>query len=59
MRSDHEILIVGPPTLKARGYPFKAGAVPPDALLGPVWGRMPTLPPGQGMWWSWASSSPG
>ena len=47
MRSDHEILIVGPPTLKARGYPFKAGAVPPDELLGPVWGRMPMLPPGQ------------
>lgn len=47
-RSDHEILIVGPPTLKARDYPFRAGAAPPDELLGPVWGRMPMLPPGQG-----------
>jgi UDP:flavonoid glycosyltransferase YjiC (YdhE family) len=47
-RKGHEVLIVGPPTLKARGYPFKTGAVPPDEVLGPVWGRMPTLPPGQG-----------
>jgi UDP:flavonoid glycosyltransferase YjiC (YdhE family) len=47
-RNGHEILIVGPPTLKARGYPFKAGAVPPDEILGPLWGRMPSLPPGQG-----------
>ena len=47
-RADHEVLIVGPPTLKARGYPFRAGASPPDELLGPIWGRMPSLPPGQG-----------
>ena len=47
-RAGHEVLIVGPPTLKARGYPFRAGASPPDELLGPIWGRMPSLPPGQG-----------
>jgi UDP:flavonoid glycosyltransferase YjiC (YdhE family) len=47
-RNGHEVLIVGPPTLKARGYPFKAGAVPPDDVLGPLWGRMSSLPPGQG-----------
>ena len=44
----HEALIVGPPTLKARGYPFRAGASPPDEVLGPLWSRMPSLPPGQG-----------
>jgi UDP:flavonoid glycosyltransferase YjiC (YdhE family) len=44
----HEVLIVGPPTLKARGYPFEAGAVPPDEILGPLWAAMPSLPPGQG-----------
>jgi len=48
VRNEHEILIVGPPTLKARGYAFRAGAVPPDDILGPLWARMPSLPPGQG-----------
>ena len=47
-RAGHEVLIVGPPTLKSRGYPFRAGARPPDEILGPLWGRMPSLPPGQG-----------
>ena len=47
-RNGHETLIVGPPTLKARGYEFRAGASPPDELLGPLWGRMASLPPGQG-----------
>jgi UDP:flavonoid glycosyltransferase YjiC (YdhE family) len=47
-RHGHDVLIVGPPTLKARGYPFREGASPPDDVLGPVWGRMPSLPPGQG-----------
>jgi hypothetical protein len=44
----HETIIVGPPTLKASGYPFAAGASPPDDVLGPLWGRMPSLPPAQG-----------
>jgi hypothetical protein len=47
-RRGHEILVVGPPTLDARGYPFRAGAVPPPETLGPLWERMPSLPPGQG-----------
>lgn len=47
-RSAHETLVVGPPTLKSRGYEFKAGAAPPDEILGPLWERMPSLPPGQG-----------
>jgi UDP:flavonoid glycosyltransferase YjiC (YdhE family) len=47
-RSGHETLVVGPPTLKARGYPFEAGAVPPDEILGPLWRAMPSLPPAQG-----------
>jgi UDP-glucoronosyl and UDP-glucosyl transferase len=48
VRQGHETLIVGPPTLNARGYPFKAGAAPPDEVLGPIWREMPALPPGQG-----------
>ena len=47
-RNGHETLIVGPPTLKARGYAFEAGAAPPDEVLGPLWGAMPSLPPAQG-----------
>lgn len=47
-RGGHEALVVGPPGLKARGYEFKAGASPPDQVLGPIWARMPNLPPGQG-----------
>jgi len=44
----HEVLIVGPPTLKSRGLPFRAGASPPEEVLGPIWARMSSLPPGQG-----------
>jgi UDP:flavonoid glycosyltransferase YjiC (YdhE family) len=47
-RNGHETLIVGPPTLKSRGYPFRAGDVPPEEILGPLWGRMSSLPPAQG-----------
>ena len=48
VRGGHETLIVGPPTLKARGYEFRPGASPPDEILGPLWGGMASLPPGQG-----------
>jgi len=48
LRGGHEVLIVGPPELKAQGYPFRAGASPPGEVLGPIWARMPSLPPGQG-----------
>ena len=44
----HETLVVGPPTLKSRGYQFRAGATPPDEMLGPLWASMPSLPPAQG-----------
>src|SRR5688572_33279955 len=47
-RAGHEVLVVGPPTLDARGYPFRAGARPPEEVLGPLWARMPSLPPAQG-----------
>jgi UDP:flavonoid glycosyltransferase YjiC (YdhE family) len=51
-RAGHEVLVVGPPVLAARaeaaGYPFRAGARPPDEVLGPVWESVPRLPPGQG-----------
>ena len=47
-RGGHETLLVGPPTLKARGYEFRPGASPQDEILGPLWGRMASLPPGQG-----------
>jgi hypothetical protein len=29
LRDGHEVLIVGPPTLDARGYPLRVGAAPP------------------------------
>jgi UDP:flavonoid glycosyltransferase YjiC (YdhE family) len=48
LRNGHEALVVGPPALDAKGYPFRAGAHPPDEELGPVWGSMPSQPPGQG-----------
>ena len=48
VRAGHETLIVGPPGLRARGYEFEPGASPPDEILGPLWGRMSSLPPGQG-----------
>ena len=44
----HETLVVGPPALKSRGYPFRAGAAPPDEVLGPLWASMSSLPPAQG-----------
>jgi UDP:flavonoid glycosyltransferase YjiC (YdhE family) len=47
-RRGDEVLIVGPPTLKAGEYPFRAGATPPAEELGPVWETMPRQPPGQG-----------
>ena len=47
-RAGHETLVVGPPTLKSRGYQFTAGASPPDHILGPLWGGMSSLPPAQG-----------
>ena len=43
----HEVMLAGPPTLDPRGYPFHEGASPPDEILGPLWQRLPTLPPGQ------------
>ncbi len=47
-RTGHEALVVGPPTLKARGYDFEAGAAPPNHVVGPLWASMPSLPPAQG-----------
>ena len=47
-RNGHDALVVGPPALKSRGYAFTPGAAPPDEVLGPLWGRMGSLPPAQG-----------
>jgi Erythromycin biosynthesis protein CIII-like, C-terminal domain/Erythromycin biosynthesis protein CIII-like, N-terminal domain len=48
VRNGHEVLVVGPPTLDPRGYPFRAGAVPPEEVLRPVWDAIPRQPPAQG-----------
>jgi UDP:flavonoid glycosyltransferase YjiC (YdhE family) len=48
LRQGHEILVAGPPTLDPRGYPFRAGASPPEDVLRAVWDSMPRQPPGQG-----------
>jgi hypothetical protein len=34
-RNGHEVLVVGPPALDAKGYPFRAGAEPTDEESGP------------------------
>jgi hypothetical protein len=47
VRGGHEVLVVGPPTLDARGYPFREGASPPDEELGPLWAGIHLQPPGQ------------
>ncbi|MDQ3672186.1 MAG: glycosyltransferase [Actinomycetota bacterium] len=47
-RAGHEVLVVGPPSLDVGTFPFRPGAHPPDELLGPVWGAMGSIPPGQG-----------
>jgi UDP:flavonoid glycosyltransferase YjiC (YdhE family) len=49
LRGGHEVLVAGPPplaeTVERAGYPFWQGETPPDDVLGPVWARVPTLPP--------------
>jgi nucleotide-binding universal stress UspA family protein len=47
VRQGHEILVVGPPTLDTRGFPFRVGQAPPEEILRPVWDSMPMQPPGQ------------
>ena len=46
-RRGHEVLVVGPPTLDPRGFPFRVGEAPPDDELRPVWDSMPRQPPAQ------------
>jgi hypothetical protein len=48
VRGGHELLVVGPPTLDPRGFPFRPGASPPDDELGPVWAGIHQRPPAQG-----------
>jgi hypothetical protein len=43
----HEVLVVGPPTLDPRGYPFRERGSPPEEILQPLWQRIPSLPPAQ------------
>ena len=47
LRAGNEALVVGPPplaeTAERAGYGFRAGAVPPEEEMGPVWGRVPSL----------------
>jgi Erythromycin biosynthesis protein CIII-like, C-terminal domain len=48
IRQGHEVLVVGPPTLDPRGFPFRVGEGPPEEVLRPVWDSMPRQPPAQG-----------
>jgi UDP:flavonoid glycosyltransferase YjiC (YdhE family) len=47
VRGGHEVMVAGPPplaeTVERAGYPFWAGAEPPEDELGPLWGRVPTV----------------
>lgn len=47
IRQGHDVLVVGPPTLDPRDFPFRPGASPPDDELGPLWASMPQQPPAQ------------
>jgi len=47
LTAGHEALVVGPPTLDPRGYPFREGGSPPEETLGPLWQRIQSLPPAQ------------
>jgi UDP:flavonoid glycosyltransferase YjiC (YdhE family) len=48
-RAGHEVLVAAPPdlagTVEASGFGFAAFDPPADEELGPVWGRVPELPP--------------
>ena len=48
VRSGHDVLVTGPPTLDPRGYPFRVGASPPADVLRAMWDAMPRQPPAQG-----------
>lgn len=48
LRLGHEVLVVGPPTLDPRSFPFRVGEAPPEEVLRPVWDSMPQQPPAQG-----------
>lgn len=48
MRAGHEVLVVAPPTLDARGYPLREGASPPEDELAPLWAGIQLQPPAQG-----------
>jgi UDP-glucoronosyl and UDP-glucosyl transferase len=48
VRQGHDVLVVGPPTLDPRGFPFRVGEAPPEEELRPVWDSMPRQPPAQG-----------
>ena len=49
VRAGHEVLVAGPPDLaapvEAAGFRFWQFEPPPEDELGPVWGRVPELPP--------------
>jgi len=47
LRRGDEVLVVGPPTLDPRGYPFRVGASPPEDVLRALWDSIPKQPPGQ------------
>jgi hypothetical protein len=46
-RQGHDALVVGPPTLDPRGFPFRVGASPPDEILRPLWDAVQKQPPAQ------------
>jgi hypothetical protein len=48
LRQGHEVLVVGPPALDPRGFPFRQGEAPPEDELRPVWDTIPQQPPAQG-----------
>jgi UDP:flavonoid glycosyltransferase YjiC (YdhE family) len=47
LRNGDEVLVVGPPTLDARDYPFRVGASPPENELATLWSTLHEQPSGQ------------
>jgi UDP:flavonoid glycosyltransferase YjiC (YdhE family) len=48
-RRGDEVLVIGPPSMgemvERAGYPFEAGAEPPEGEVAPIRERLPVVPP--------------
>ena len=59
LRQGHEVLVVGPPTLDPRGFPFRGERLRPRRSCARSGTRCRSSLPRRGRWWSSGTSSPG